>query len=343
MRKSSPNEQMSSARSCDFTIIIPVIKINDYIRETISHVLEMEEPSWELLIITDQEQETEWPDEKRIKLLSSGRVGPALKRDLGAKHAVGDYLVFLDDDSFPKFDFLQKLKISFTESKADALGGPGITPEQASFWETVSGSTFESSFLSSDAKRYLPKGILQSVDDWPSVNLTVKRSVFHDIGGFDSKYWPGEDTEFCRKLLMHGYSIFYDPSVQVFHHRRSGILKHLKQVGGYGFHRGHFARKFPENSRKFKYFLPSVLFLYFIIVFPLYFVFSWFPIVFPAIVYLAMLFIFLIETSIRRGIAIAAASLSYVVFGHFWYGVQFLRGIGFSGTLVSRLRESSNE
>ena len=34
-------------------------------------------------------------------------------------------------------------------------------------------------------------------DDWPSVNLMIKKDVFNSIGGFNTEHWPGEDTVYA--------------------------------------------------------------------------------------------------------------------------------------------------
>ena len=81
-----------------FSLIIPVKELNDYVRETVPYILSLDFADWELFIVTNENQKTEWPNESRIKMLSSGRVGPAEKRDIAAAVATGQYIVFLDDD-----------------------------------------------------------------------------------------------------------------------------------------------------------------------------------------------------------------------------------------------------
>jgi hypothetical protein len=43
------------------------------------------------------------------------------------------------------------------------------------------------------------------------------------------------------------------------------LAKHLLQVGNYGYHRGFFARHYPENSRKLTYFIPTLFVIFLII------------------------------------------------------------------------------
>jgi len=136
-----------------YTIIIPVKTINDYVRETVNYIQKLTKHEWELLIIPNDIETNEWQDDKRIKVIQSGDVGPADKRDLGAKQAVGEILVFLDDDSYPEANLLEVATKYFTDSDVIALGGPGVTPPSDSFWQRVSGAVFLSRFTGGAPER----------------------------------------------------------------------------------------------------------------------------------------------------------------------------------------------
>ncbi len=322
-----------------FSIIIPVKELNDYVRETVPYILQLDFADWELFIVTNENQNTEWPSESRIKMLSSGRVGPAEKRDIAVSVANGKYLVFLDDDSYPDSNLLSLAFEKFTQG-AVALGGPAVTPPTDSFKQKVSGAVFSSKITGGSPERYRPVGEQREVDDWPSVNLMMSREVFLKIGGFNSPYWPGEDTFLCLKLLRAGHRVTYVPNLIVWHHRREGLLRHMKQVGAYGLHRGYFARHLPETSRRVQYLFPSLVFLMFLsapIVLLL-------PGIFQLFLFLGMSIYFMgvvagvgdIMRWEKKSVAIAA--FPYVVATHLSYGYWFLRGLFRRGQLVSKLR-----
>lgn len=327
------------SQSVTFSIIVPVKKINDFVRENVSHLINLKDTDWELFIVTDYLEKSEWPEDFRIKILESGVTGPAKKRDLAALHASGDFLVFLDDDSYPAINFLKELRTKFQNSSITAIGGPGITPPTDGFWETVSGSTFETKWAGSDPERYLPIGSGKSVQDWPSVNLSIRKSEFLQLGGFDSKYWPGEDSEFCAKLVRNNRTIYYSPEVIVFHHRRRGLKNHLIQVGNYGLHRGYFVKKFPENSLRFKYFLPSAFLIYIVLIIILIFEKRISAVILiPGIIYSLRLSIHMLQTFKRRNFGIAFFSCIYVFISHIWYGFNFIKGL-LTPSLHSKLRK----
>ena len=186
-------------------------------------------------------------------------VSPAKKRDLGAKKAKFEYLAFLDDDAYPTSEWLKVANKTFSDKKVVAIGGPGVTPPQSSLKEKVSGLFYETLIGSGGlAYRYIPAKQGFYVEDYPSVNLIVRKDAFIGVGGFDNSFWPGEDTKLCLDLVNSGYKLWYEPTLLVYHHRRPNFLGHFKQVGGYGLHRGYFAKIFPQTSALPMYFVPSL-------------------------------------------------------------------------------------
>ena len=87
------------------SIVIPVKEINDYIRESILHILAMDYDNFEVLIFPDIASAEVFP---KTKIIATGKVGPSQKRNLALPYATGEILAFLDDDAYPKKDWLAK-------------------------------------------------------------------------------------------------------------------------------------------------------------------------------------------------------------------------------------------
>jgi GT2 family glycosyltransferase len=322
-----------------FSIIIPVKAINNYVRETVPYIQALESNEWELIILPNELDPDEWGD-GRIQVVSSGRVGPAAKRDMGAKLAQGEILVFLDDDSYPDPNLLSIAAPYFNNKEVVAIGGPAITPPTDSFWQKVSGAVFLSKFSGGNPERYIPIGKDKEIDDWPSVNFMVRRKEFLEIGGFDSPYWPGEDTKLCLDLINKtNKKIIYVPKLIVWHHRRGGLLAHLKQVGAYGIHRGYFARVHPDTSRRITYFIPSA-FVFFIAI-------SFFVnrmpweiqkiILIGWLIYCVALIKALYDIQRNESLRVGIVATFYILLTHIWYGIRFIQGYS-SRRLISKLR-----
>jgi hypothetical protein len=323
-----------------FSIIIPFKEMNEYVRESVRYIFQLRSTDWELLLVPNEPFECDWRDD-RVRVLPSGHVGPAAKRDIAAATARGEILVFLDDDSYPRADLLDVAAHHFKDLDVVALGGPGITPPQDTFWQHVSGAVFLSHLSGGAPERYVPIGDCHDVEDWPSVNLMVRRDDFLEVGGFDSPYWPGEDTKLCLHLIKKtGRRILYVPELVVWHHRRGGLRGHLRQVGGYGLHRGFFVKRYPETSRKVRFFGPSTVVLLASL--------SLFLPVLPHalalgvgagwLIYGTAMAKALWDFARHERVSVALCALGFTFCTHLVYGVRFLQGLLFTKRLVSTLR-----
>ncbi len=244
-----------------FSVIIPVRSYNAFLEENIAALKKLTYPKFEVLIVFDENPHLDFAD-SRFKILVSGRKSPGEKRNIGASAAVGNVLAFLDDDAYPREDWLACANELFDKYSLYALGGPSLTPKSAPFAEKMSGVILESILASASiVHRYKPCKEM-FVDDYPTVNLFIKKDAFMAVGGFCTDFWPGEDTKLCLDLVEQtGKKFMYHPNPIVYHHRRQFLLPHLKQISRYGSHRGQFARIFPRTSRVPRYFIPSIFVL----------------------------------------------------------------------------------
>ena len=327
-----------------YSIIIPVQNINDYIIETCSRLRALDNKNFEVLIFPDILEKNNDEMERTLgaKIVASGKVSPAVKRDMAVEYARGDILAFIDDDAYPEKNWLNVADHYLkNDNMIAAIGGPQLTPPHDSFWQKVSGAVFLSPLSGRALVSYWPGKKIQEVDDWPSVNFLIRRDDFTKIGGFDSHYWPGEDTKLCLDIVKTlGKKILYVPDLIVYHHRRTGLRKHLRQIGNYGLHRGYFARKLPETSRKFIYFIPSILIIF--IVCGILASLLYKPLdkllLFGLTIYL--LTVLLSTISVWRKVKnflISAATIPYLILTHIWYGIKFIQGFVFTTTLKSKL------
>lgn len=241
------------------SIIIPVKESNENLKECLQHCHRLNYPDYEIIVLPDEEERLAYPN---TRVISTGAIGPSEKRDIGIKYAQGEILAFLDDDAFPLKDWLKNALPYFEDENVAAIGGPGITPPNDGLREQASGLVY-SSFLAtgSVSYRYAPKRE-REVDDFPTCNLLIRKSIMNSLGGFGVKFWPGEDTKLCLHIVRDlGKKIMYAPKVLIYHHRRPLFIPHLRQVRGYALHRGYFAKRFPHTSRRFSYFIPSLFVL----------------------------------------------------------------------------------
>ena len=321
------NVQTSTKQVPKFSIVIPLVELNQHVHKCVDHIQGMLEKDWELIILPDRTTKAPWND-KRITTWPTGRVSPGAKRDIGAQNTSGEFIIFLDDDSFPQSDYLNVLASLFEDPNIHAVGGPGVDPEGCGFFEKVSGAVYSTEAWGGIAERYLSKPSNKQFDDWPSVNFSLRRALFESIGGFDTNYWPGEDTILCQKIKLEGYKITYCPDLVVSHHRRPTVLKHIKQCGAYGLHRGFFARVRPENSRHLRFFVPSLALLTFC--FSIIFSFIWHEFFLLTLVgisfYSIALTVGFFKVCRRQSIGVAVCALPLASLTQIVYALRFFQG-----------------
>jgi GT2 family glycosyltransferase len=165
------------------------------------------------------------------------------------------------------------------------------------------------------------------VDDFPTVNLSVRKEVFSEVGGFDTSFWPGEDTKLCLDIVHGlGKKILYEPNAIVYHHRRNVFKPHIKQISSYALHRGYFVKKYPQTSMKPGYFIPSFFFLYLLTAA---FLSYQYPVVLsPLILYLILLVLTVSGIVYRhRNFSLGLLTGAAIFLTHVFYGFYFIKGL----------------
>ncbi len=236
------------------SIIIPCKSLDEYTKDCINRCRNLDYEKFEIIVLPDEMSE----NVEGIKIIPTNPVTPGVKRNIGIANSVGEICAFTDSDAYPREDWLKNAVEFLKDPDVAAVGGPGLTPDEDSLMQKASGLVLSSLMVGNLSKRYKSKNVLES-DDIHSCNFIARKSVLVEIGGWNEKYWPGEDTLICRAIRkISKKKLIESPDVLVYHHRRPLFWKHLKQVSSYGLHRGFFARKFKDNSIRSLYFAPSL-------------------------------------------------------------------------------------
>ena len=317
-----------SGREPLVSILIPFSRPRPRLEQCLEGIKSLNYPSREVILLPDE------PMEERgegIRIIPTGKMLPPVKRDIGWKQCRGEIVAFIDDDAYPEEGWLKNAVRHFGDEKTAAVGGPASTPPGENFWSEAGGIVMSSRLVAGvHIHRYVPK-IMKEVDDHPTSNLLVRKSDLEAVEGFDTPFWPGEDTILCFKLTHQlGKKIVYDPDVQVWHHPRPLFRPLWKQVGDYGLHRGYFAKRYPRTSRRLSYFIPSLWTLFLFL--------GWIPLMFiPGgwWIYLSLVGIYLLAAVLvgakSLDLSLASAVAAGVISTHVVYGVAFIRGLFSSG------------
>jgi GT2 family glycosyltransferase len=161
----------------------------------------------------------------------------------GCRLSRGDWFVLLNPDTAVSPSFLAKTLRRAKELVArDPLAGIiGFRLENPDGTHQLSTGRFPG-FVGTLGRLLLPrrrrKYTVPSADgptkvDWlTGCCLLVRRDCWDDLGGLDPDFFLYyEDVDFCRRASQRGWSVWYDPTVSIAHHRpmhQRAVPAHLR-------------------------------------------------------------------------------------------------------------------
>ena len=150
--------------------------------------------------------------------------------NLGAKNAVGDYILFLNDDmEIIESDWLDKLFEKANLPYAGAVGAKLLYPpsikegkiiQHAGITNLRIGPAHKLQFESDDIDHYYGKNrYCHDVIGVTGACLLVRKSVFDETGGFDEELRVAfNDVDLCFKIYEKGYYNIVRNDVVLYHH-----------------------------------------------------------------------------------------------------------------------------
>lgn len=163
----------------------------------------------------------------------------------GAAHARGEFVLFLNNDTFVLPGWLDELVKTFEVfPQVGAVGSALIYPNGrlqeagAVVWNDAVGHNVGRNQHPDDPSY----GFARKVDYCSGASLIVPLDLFRQLGGFDSEFSPGyyEDTDLCFSIREAGYDVYCQPLSRVVHVEGGTSGTDLK----------HGMKRFQEINRK---------------------------------------------------------------------------------------------
>lgn len=174
--------------------------------------------TWELIVVddgsTDDSASVAQASGARVLTTARPRSGPAAARNLGAQHAAGDFLLFLDADVLVRPTTVSHAVAFLTthDHCAAVFGSYDATPTCQHFVSQVK-NLFH---------HYTHQAAHPEAGTFWAGCGAIRRTAFWAAGGFDAHRYPRpmiEDIELGRRLRQHGYRICLDKTWQVTHQK----------------------------------------------------------------------------------------------------------------------------
>lgn len=151
-------------------------------------------------------------------------------RNLGMKIAKGDIFLFTDSDCIPDKNWISGHR--YYQNQNQQIVGGGVDLNHHNFLSLADNISMFHEFSTAQ----LPS----KKDRLPSCNLSVHRSVWTTLGGFDETFPRGEDSDWTFRMSQRGYQLFFYPNISIRHltvrTSLNAVLDHWLQSGKWNVH-----------------------------------------------------------------------------------------------------------
>jgi len=160
------------------------------------------------------------------------------KKNAGWRAARSEIIAFIDDDVIVGEDWPINILEPFADNTVGLISGPGLVPSDIPLMARLAGWALASRAAGYVQERYLAEGVVPKPVKWSRLigcNMAYRRKVLEEIGGFNPKFWPGEEMIAAYiATARKGYTLIFQPKAILYHYPRASYRRFLKQMYGYG-------------------------------------------------------------------------------------------------------------
>ncbi len=202
------------------SVIVPAFQCTPYLRVTLDALQRSTLPraAWELIVVddcsTDDTADFARTMADLVLTTTDGPRGPGCARNIGARHAHGDVVVFVDADVVVAPDTLALIDARMQDRSIGAVFG------SYDAYPSAPGTISQYRNLLHHYVHHENPG--EASTFWAGCGA-IRRTAFLAVGGFDERRFPRpqiEDIELGYRLRAMGETIILDPHVQGKHLKR---------------------------------------------------------------------------------------------------------------------------
>ncbi len=212
------------------------------IRDCLEGLKKIDYPNFEVIIVNDGSTDGCEVIAKSygFRVISIPNGGLSNARNVGMRAAKGEIVAYIDDDAIPDPQWLTYLAATFLTTDHVGVGGPNIPPgDDGPIAECVAnspGGPVHVLLTDSEAEHI------------PGCNMAFRKAALEAISGCDATFRiAGDDVDLCWRLQQQGWTLGFNPSAMVWHHRRNSVKAYWKQQLNYGKAEGYLEHKWPEK------------------------------------------------------------------------------------------------
>jgi O-antigen biosynthesis protein len=212
------------------SVVVCAYNAGETLDECLRHTCALDYPDLEVVVVDDGSTDQTAAIAGRhqgARLVSIPHGGLGAARNAGIRAATREIVAYLDADAYPPPEWPYYLVLGFDGRTVGGVGGPNVPPVEDPRGAQVVGQSPGG-----------PVHVLVADDraeHVPGCNMAFWKSVLVEVGGFDPVYTTaGDDVDVCWKVLDKRWDLGFHPAALVWHHRRPGLRRYLRQQRGYG-------------------------------------------------------------------------------------------------------------
>ncbi len=210
------------------SIIIPAYNQWDYTYGCICSILDKVKDCQYEIILADDNSSDETRKASQIftnivHVRNPVNLGFLKNCNNAAKHARGEFIVFLNNDTQVMENWLEELLICIQSDEKIGLVGSKLLYQDGRLQEAGGivwrdGNAWNYGRLDEDPSK--PEyNYIKEVDYISGASIMVRKNLWNVIGGFDERYTPAycEDSDLCFSLRKLGYKVVFNPFSEIIH------------------------------------------------------------------------------------------------------------------------------
>lgn len=198
-----------------YSVIVPAYNASQTIESCLQALLDQSIPrdSYEVIVVDDgsNDNTVELASRYPVRVLRQTHAGPATARNLGAKLAAGQYLLFTDSDCIPTREWIAEISRPL-EDNGEVVAAKGVyQTRQPDLLARFAQVEFEEKYAGLRRRR--------NIDFVDTYSAAFRRDAFWDGGAFDPTFSEAsnEDTQLSFNLAAQGKLIVFAEKAVVYH------------------------------------------------------------------------------------------------------------------------------
>lgn len=176
-----------------------------------------------------------------VRLLKQKNSGPGVARNLGAKEAQGEIVLFTDDDCIAEEDWIDRMAEAFDDREVVGIKGAYLTRQEEPIARFVQIEYEE---------KYDVLSKHNSIDFIDTYSAGFRRKIFLETGGYHRRFRTAsvEDQEFSFRLARRGYKMLFIPEAKVWHSHVDSIRGYIRKKMKIGYWKVLALKRNPEKT-----------------------------------------------------------------------------------------------